>query len=110
LPALLYTSGVLSFVSLPANALVLPLLPLVMLGGFVAGVLGLLHPWLAFVPALLTQFALTLIVALVEAASALPFAATIVAPFPWWVAVVVYVPLTWLALKAYTKSSLASRT
>ena len=110
LPALLYTSGYLSFVSLPVNAVVLPLIPLVMLIGFVAGVLGLVHPLLAFIPALVVQVLLSLIIGITKIAAGLPFAAAIVAPFPWWVAVLVYIPLTYVALSAYTKSSLASHT
>jgi competence protein ComEC len=104
LPALLYTSGYLSLVSVPVNALVLPLVPLVMLVGFAAGLLGLLHPWLAFVPALAAQFVLKLILLITQGAAALPFAAAIIAPFPWWVAVAVYIPLTLLALRTYSRT------
>jgi competence protein ComEC len=104
LPALLYTSGYLSLVSVPANALILPLVPLVMFVGTMAGVLGLLHPWLAFVPALAAQFLLKIILLITQSAAALPFAAATVAPFPAWVAIVVYVPLTFVALRIYFRS------
>lgn len=104
LPALLYTSGVLSFVSLPANAVVLPLLPVVMLLGFVAGVLALVHPLLGLAPALLAQAVLKIIIVVAQGAAALPFASTVVAPFPAWVAALVYVPLTWLALRIYSRT------
>ncbi len=109
LPALLYYSGVLSFISIPANALLLPLLPLVMFLGFFAGVAGLVHPAFALVPALGADLLLKFLLWVVQTIGTLPYAATIVAPFPWWVAVFVYVPLAWLALTAYTKSSLVSR-
>ncbi|MDB5225699.1 MAG: hypothetical protein JWL87_651 [Candidatus Adlerbacteria bacterium] len=105
LPALLYTSGVLSFVSVPINASVLPLVPLVMFFGFVAGVLGFLHPLLAFVPAVLAQFLLQLILWIAETAARLPFASVLVVPFPWWIAALVYVPLTAWAISVYRRSA-----
>lgn len=108
LPALLYTSGVFSFFSLPVNALVLPVVPLVMLVGFAAGVLGFLHPLFAFVPAFAAQFMLRLIIGTTEIAAAVPVASAIVAPFPWWVAAAVYVPLTFVALRIYARSQTSS--
>jgi competence protein ComEC len=104
LPALLYYSGVLSFVSLPANALLLPLVPLVMFLGFFAGVAGLLHPALALVPALGASLLLKFVLWVVQSVGTLPYAATVVAPFPWWVAVLVYVPLTFVALRTYSRT------
>lgn len=108
LPALLYTSGVLSLVSLPINVVVLPLVPLVMLSGFVVGVLGLVHPLLAFVPGVVTTVLLGALLAIVNFAASIPLASIIVVPFPWWVAVLVYVPLTWLALRTYSRSRSSS--
>ncbi len=110
LPALLYTSGIFSVLSLPINVLVLPLVPVVMLAGFVVGVLGFIHPLLAFVPAFFTQFMLRLIIGVTELVADIPVASAAVASFPWWMAALVYVPLTWLAWQAYAKSSLVSRT
>lgn len=107
LPALLYYSGVLSFVSIPMNALVLPLVPLIMFFGFVAGLLGLVHPVLATIPALVTSLLLHVVLWLTETAAGLPFASALVAPFPWWVAVVVYIPLTWFAWKLYRNETRA---
>lgn len=108
LPALLYTSGVFSFFSLPVNALVLPVVPLVMLVGFVAGVLGFVHPLLAFMPAFLAQFMLRLIIGITELAAAVPVASAIVVPFPFWVAAMAYVPLTWLAAQIYLRGPSSS--
>ncbi len=104
LPALLYFTGVLSFVAVPVNVLVLPFVPLAMLLGFVAGVLALLHPLVAFVPALLADLLLRVMIFIAEAGASLPFAAAIVAPFPAWVAWLVYVPLTALAIWLFRKS------
>lgn len=108
LPALLYTSGVMSFVSLPVNALVLPLVPLAMLAGFVVGIVGLIHPVFAFIPALAAQLLLSLILGIAEVSAALPFASTLVVPFPWYVAAAAYVPLTWLALQIYSRQRSSS--
>ncbi len=101
LPALLYYSGVLSFISLPMNALVLPLIPFVMLAGFITGVLGIVHPVLALAPAFITDMLLRAILNTTEFAATLPFASTVVVPFPAWVAVVVYVPLFMIAVRSY---------
>lgn len=109
LPALLYTSGTFSVFSLPINALVLPVVPLVMLVGFVAGVLGFLHPLFAFVPAFLAQLMLRLIIGITELAADIPVASAIVAPFPLWVAAAAYVPLALLAAWAYVRSGRAPR-
>ena len=42
LPVILYNFGSFSFLSLPANVLILPAVPLTMLFGFIAGILGLI--------------------------------------------------------------------
>jgi competence protein ComEC len=94
LPALLYFTGVLSFVSLPINVLVLPMVPLAMLLGFVAGALALVHPYVALVPALAADSLLRAIIWLVETAASLPLAAAIVPAFPLWIAAALYLPLT----------------
>ncbi len=104
LPALLYYSGVLSIVAVPANALVLPIVPLVMLAGFVTGLAGLIHPALALLPGLVTDVLLRLVLFVTQVAAAVPFAATIVAPFSPWLAVLVYLPLTFVALKIYSRT------
>jgi competence protein ComEC len=104
LPALLYTSGVFSLLSLPVNALVLPFVPLIMLVGFAAGVLGFIHPLLALVPAFLSQFMLRLIIGIAQLGADMPLVSAVIAPFPLWVAVVVYVPLTSLALRIYFRT------
>ncbi len=101
LPALLYYSGVLSFISVPMNALVLPVVPLIMLLGFATGLAGMLHPALALIPALATDLLLRVVLSLTEFSAGLPFASALVAPFPWFVAVAAYVPLAFIAWRAY---------
>jgi competence protein ComEC len=109
LPALLYTSGTFSLFSLPVNALVLPVVPLVMAVGFAAGVLGFLHPLFALIPAFAAQLMLRLIIGISELAASVPVASAIVAPFPLWAAVMAYAPLTGFALWAYAGARRAPR-
>lgn len=104
LPAILYFSGVLSFVSLPVNVLLLPLVPAAMYLGFVSGLLAMVHPLLAIVPAFAADIILRLVIFVVSGAAALPFAATIAPAFPAWVAVLVYAPLVVFALHIYKKT------
>lgn len=109
LPALLYYTGVLSFVALPANLLTLPFIPFAMLTGFVAGLLALVHPWLGLVPALMSDLVLRWMMFVADTAAGLPLSHVVVPPFSGWLLVALYVPLTAVALTAYAKSNLASR-
>lgn len=104
LPTLLYFTGVFSLVSLPANLLTLPLIPFAMATGFFAGVLGLLHPLLGLVPALLGDIVLRSIIFVANMLAAFPLSATIVAEFPLWIAIGIYLPLTALAISLYRKN------
>lgn len=101
LPALLYFTGVLSFVSLPANILALPVVPLAMLMGFMAGLLALVHPLLAFIPALVADLLLRFMILVAQIATALPFSSTIIAQFSPWIVALCYIPLTAIALYLY---------
>ncbi|MEK7612708.1 MAG: ComEC/Rec2 family competence protein [Patescibacteria group bacterium] len=105
LPALLYFTGILSFVALPANILVLPVVSLTMLAGFIAGLLGMIHAALAFVPAFVTDTLLRYMIAVANTASSLPFSSVTIPAFPAWFALVVYVPLSWAALLLYNRST-----
>ena len=104
LPALLYYTGVLSLVSLPANIIFLPFVPLAMLLGFVAGLLALVHPFLALIPALAADTLLRAMIWLTEFAASLPLAAAIVPAFPAWVAVAAYIPLIYFAALCYRRT------
>jgi len=105
LPALLYFSGVLSFLSVPANVLVLPFMPAVMLLGFVAGLLGVLSPVLGFVPALLAEALLKWTVFVATAVAAVPLGTMIVPEFSALVLCGAYVPLAWFAVRQYQKTA-----
>lgn len=104
LPALLYMTGNLSFFALFANALVLPLVPLVMLTGFATGVLGLVHTAVAFPVAVVSHLLMAWVIGVVEVVAHLPFSAVVVATFPAWVAAVAYLPLTAIAIWEYQRN------
>ena len=109
LPALLYFTGNISFLSLPANVLVLPLLPLVMLAGILAGLLQFVSGVLAFVPALVADLLLRWILLVVGVVQAIPFSATTVYAFPSWAVFAIYVLLTPLAIFVYLKTAPRAR-
>lgn len=103
-PALLYFSGIVSFLSLPANIIALPVIPFAMLTGFLAGMLGFLHPALGFVPALLCDIALKWMLLVVTTIQAMPYSTATVQQFPAWVILIAYVPLTAVAIWCYLKN------
>jgi competence protein ComEC len=101
LPALLYMTGIFSLFALPANLLVLPLVPFAMALGFAAALLGLVHPLLALPAVALADLLLRAMIWVAGATEALPYATALVAEFPLWVAALAYAPLTLLALWCY---------
>ncbi len=105
LPALLYFTGVLSFVSLPANILALPVVPAAMLTGFLGGMLALVHPILGFLPALVSDILLRFMILVAQVATALPFSSATIPQFSPWIVAACYIPLTTLAIWLYRKTS-----
>jgi competence protein ComEC len=104
LPALLYYTGILSLAALPANILTLPFIPFAMLTGFIAGVLGLIHPLLGLVPALLSDLVLRWMMFVAQTAANLPLSHATIPPFSPAVAVLIYLPLTFAALRIYLRT------
>lgn len=96
LPLLLYETGNLSLVALPANMLVLPLIPLTMLLSFIAGLVGVLIPPLAPLVGLPAYACLTYIIVIAEALAALPFSSVMIDSFPFGIVVVLYALLALL--------------
>ena len=103
LPALLYFTGNLSLVSVPANLLALPVLPWVMAFGFASGMLGFLSPFLAFVPAAIADLLLHWILLVAQVSAAIPLGASTISAFTAWVVILVYIPLTAWAVRLYKK-------
>jgi len=103
LPALLYFTGILSFVSLPANILALPVVSLAMLLSFISGMLALISPVLAFIPGVAADLLLRWMIFVAQTATAIPFSSTVVAQFSAWIVAACYVPLTAFAVFLYRR-------
>jgi len=96
LPFILYTMGELSLVALPVNLLVLAGIPLTMLFGFLAGMVGFISTTVAVPFAFVAYGLLAYELAVVEWFAALPFASLTIPVFPLWLAVLWYGLYTWL--------------
>jgi competence protein ComEC len=90
LPFILYKMGNLSLVALPANILILPLIPFTMLLGFLTGFFGLI--WYVFAVPLgyLSYFFLHYELGVINFFSHLPFAAFTVTNFPFFITLLIY--------------------
>ncbi len=90
LPYILWQIGLLSFVSLFVNVLVMAFIPATMLIGFCATMLAFVSSGLAFPLTFVAQLLLTYELWIVHIFAALPFAAVQVAWFPWWLMLAAY--------------------
>jgi competence protein ComEC len=90
LPVLLYHIGLWSFVALPVNLLVVPLVPFAMLFTFIAGLLGYVSVGLAAPIALLATLVLDSIIGIAQLAASWPLASYVVPPFPAYVVFLLY--------------------
>ena len=91
LPFLLYKMGVLSLVSLPANLLILPLIPTVMLAGFLTGSLAFISPILALPVAFISYWLLIYMLKVIGFFAHLPFAILQVTNFSLSLLIFIYV-------------------
>jgi competence protein ComEC len=103
LPYLLYTSGTLSLLSLPANILVLPLVPATMFVGFLTGVLGFISSVIAVPIALLATSFLSWIIGVAEYVASLPLSGIVIPAFPFAWCVAVYVMMAIVIVRARGK-------
>lgn len=90
LPLLLYQTGLFSVVSLPANLLVLPVVPLAMLLSAIAGAVSLLVPAIAPVAGLPAHLLLSYVIEMTRFAANLPLASFAVPQFPFMVTLLSY--------------------
>ncbi len=90
LPLLLYQSGSLSWVAIPANIIVSPLVPIAMAASACASIGGFLMPAFAPYIGVPAYVSLWWIVVIAKTAASLPFAAVIIPAFPFWIIVGVY--------------------
>jgi competence protein ComEC len=109
LPFILYKMGNLSLVALPANILVLPLIPFTMILGFIAGFGGLLSYIFAAPLGFLAYLLLHYELAIISFFSSVPFAALTIPNFPLVLALLIYASfmykLFWRNLKDFLVSS-----
>jgi competence protein ComEC len=93
LPLLLYQTGNLSLVALPANLFILSAIPGAMLFGFLTGLFSFISMGAASLFGFITYLFLAYILGAVNFFSHLPFAAIAVPEFPVWVLVGAYLAL-----------------
>ncbi len=82
LPFILYKMGLISVFGLFANILILPIIPAVMLFGFLAGILGFIFLPLAIPPAYACSILLSYMLKVIYFFSHLPFSSITVSRFP----------------------------
>jgi competence protein ComEC len=90
LPLLLYSTGILSLVSLPANILILPFIPITMLAVFLVGAIGFISVIIAFPFAYIAHLLLLYILSLIHFFATLPFASVTIKAFPPILMIVLY--------------------
>lgn len=93
LPLLLFQTGMFSLVALPANLIVLPLIPITMFTGFIAGVTALVSPTLGIFVALPSEALLSWILLVAEYAEHIPFAAIRFSGIPAYTVLVAYIAM-----------------
>jgi competence protein ComEC len=96
LPLLLYQTGNLSLVALPANILVLPVVPFAMAFSALAGLVALIIPFVGIYVGLPAYLLLSYIISIAELTARLPFAHIIIPAFPAFVLVIPYAFIAWL--------------
>ncbi len=101
LPLLLYQTGLLSLVALPANILVLPVVPLAMATAAFAAVVGIILPFLAPLFALPSYALLYAMISITEFFASLPLASVTLPAFSILITLLVYVFLffVWYKLR-----------
>lgn len=95
LPILLYSTGILSLVSIPANILILPLIPITMFLVFIVGMLGFVSILLSIPFAYLAHALLSYILSIIHFFATLPFASVTISHFPLIITLVLYGFITW---------------
>jgi competence protein ComEC len=106
LPFILYRMGNLSLVALPANILIVPLMPLTMIAGFVTGFAGLVSPVFAILPGKIASVLLYFQINAIGKLAHLPFAAVAIQNFSLPIVLVIYSIFLWIFWKEYGKGKM----
>jgi competence protein ComEC len=99
LPILLYLTGVLSLVSIPANILILLFIPTAMFFIFVTGMSGFISPLLAIPFGFISYIILLYILSVIHFLGTLSFASVTVLSFPLPLTILIYAFLLWWVFK-----------
>lgn len=94
LPLILYKMGLLSLVALPVNILVLPIIPAIMLFGFITGVLGFISIYLSFIFSWIIWLLLAYIIKVAGLFASLPFSSVNISWFSPMIMVLSYIFIT----------------
>ena len=90
LPFILYSMGTLSLISLPANILILPAIPLVMAFGTLAGLLGSFSAGLALPFSFVTHTLLLYMTTIIRWLAQAPYASVVLRNFPFVLCILLY--------------------
>lgn len=108
LPILLYQSGNLSLVAIPANILAMPVLPAAMALSAVAAVIAFVFgPFIPILPIIFgipPYILLWYVITIAEISARIPFANVILPAFPVWLVPAVYAVLGWFVWRAQKKA------
>lgn len=97
LPLLLYETGTLSLVAIPANLLIAPFVPLAMAASAIAGIVGALLPPLAVFAGLPAYLAGAYLLAVARGAALVPYGDFALPAFPFALVVLAYAALVAIA-------------
>ncbi len=98
LPLLVYSSGMISLSGFVVNLLVLPVVPIIMIFGFITGLLGLGSFYLGFIPGIITHLFLSYVIWIAEYFSKIPWSVITVTYISVFVPIVFYVACACTAL------------
>ena len=93
LPLILYTTGVFSIVSPLANFIIGPIMPLAMFFAFTTGIGGILLPLLGRVFGFFTYYLNHIVLWCIDVIGSTNFAYKVVAPFPLYILLIIYLSL-----------------
>jgi competence protein ComEC len=102
LPILLYITGIFSVVSIPANILILPIIPFAMLFSFLTGILGFISANLSLPFGYISHLLLSYILSIIHFFASLPFASVHTKTFPLVLVILIYIYLIWWVFKKKT--------
>lgn len=102
LPILLYSTGILSLVSLPANIFILPIIPLTMFFSFLVGMFGFISPVISLPFGIIADLLLSYIFSVIHFFASIPFASVTIKSFPLVLVIILYALILWWVFKIKT--------